>query len=118
MKTISKAYRGAGSVSVVEDEKGNVDRLSLHNFGDTSMLSDLPEDCVVAIKEPYYKFNGGGQSDCVICVDHPSDVLVLGSHDPIIPRVLRRKDNRTAEQWKKAGDEAFLDKNLPTAVFW
>lgn len=118
VKTISKAYRGAGSVSVVEDEKNNVDKLAIYNHSDTSILSNLPEDCVVAVKEPYYKSNGGGNSDYMICVDHPCDVLLLGSNDQIIPRALRRVVNRTAEQWKKAGEEAFLDKDFPTAVFW
>lgn len=116
VKTISDAYRGVASVSVVEDEHGNVDKIAVYNHSDTSMLFNLPEGCTVAVKEPYYKCNSGGEDDYMICVDQPSDVLLLTSNDPVIPGPLRREVSRTAEEWKKAGDEAFLEKSLPTAV--
>lgn len=118
VKTISNAYRGVAAVSVVEDEHGEVEKLALYNHSETSILSNLPEGCIVAVKEPYYKFNAGEEDDFMICVDHPSDVLLLRYNDPIIPLALRLETAGTAEDWKKAGDQAFLNKGFPTAVFW
>jgi len=72
---------------------------------------------VVAVKEPYYRFNGA-EGDYMICVDHPSDVILLRFTDPIIPESLRLEPVlKSAEDWKKAGDTAFLQKDFPTAVF-
>lgn len=115
VKTISHAYRGVAAVSVVEDEHGEVDKLALYNHSETSVLSNLPEGCVVIVKEPYYKINGASvDGDFMISVDHPSDVLLLRQNDPIIPSALRPD----AEEWKKAGERAFLDKDFSMAVFW
>lgn len=102
----------------MEDEHGNVDKLAIYNHSDTSILSNLPEECIVAVKEPYYRFNGDGKDDYMICVDHPGDVLLLRFNDPIIPRPLRRESHRAAKEWKKSGDQAFLQKDLATALFW
>ena len=117
VRIASPPFVGAGAVSVVEDEFGNADKLAIYNQGDTSILSGVPEGCVVAVKEPYYKFNGA-EGDYMICVDHPSDVILLRFTDPIIPEKLRLGPLlKTAEDWKKAGDTAFLEKDFPTAVF-
>lgn len=118
VKTISEAFRGVAAVSVVEDEHQNVDKVSLYNHSDTSILSHLPAGCVIAVKEPYYKFNAGAEPDFMIAVDHPSDVIFLRFNDPIVPFALRPETTRTVEEWKKAGDQAFLDKMFPIAVFW
>lgn len=103
---------------MVEDGHGNVDKLAVYNQSDASILCNLPEDCIVAVKEPYYKCNAGGGDDYMICVDHPSDVVLLRSNDPIIPGPLVPDVRKTAEEWKKAGDQAFLLKDLPRALFW
>lgn len=105
------------SVSVVEDSEGSVDKLAIYNQSDSSILYSLPEGCVVAVKEPYYKSNAGGSDDYMICVDQPSDVVLLRFNDTIIPAPLRPEASRTAEEWRKLGDDAFLLKNLPRAVF-
>lgn len=102
----------------MEDEHGEVEKLALYNHSDNSILSSLPEGCVVAVKEPYYKLNAGGDDDFMISVDHPSDVLLLRCDDPVIPLALKPETAKTAEDWKKAGEEAFLSTNFPKAVFW
>lgn len=118
VKVISPPFVGAGAVSIVEDEFGNADKLAIYNQGDSSILSGVPEGCIVAVKEPYYKFNGS-ENDFMICVDHPSDVILLRFTDPIIPESLRLGPLlKTAGDWRKAGDTAFLEKDFPTAVFW
>lgn len=114
----SPPFFGAGAISIVEDEHGNADKLAIYNQGDTSILSGVPEGCVVAVKEPYYKYNGS-DNDYMICVDHPSDVILLRFTDPLIPEPLQLGSVlKTAEDWKKAGDTAFLGKDFSTAVFW
>lgn len=116
LKVISPPFVRVGAVSIVEDEFGNADKLAIYNHPNSSILSGVPEGCVVAVKEPYYQHSGG--NDNMICVDHPSDVLLLRFTDPIIPESLRLGLLlKTSEDWRKAGDTAFLGKDLPTAVF-
>lgn len=120
VRTIAPPYRGAGAVTVVEDEHGNVDKLAIYNLSETSLLSNPPEGCILAVKEPYYKLNG--ENDFMICVDHPSDVLLLRFSDPIIPEILRRGVEeamaKPPDEWKAAGDAAFIQRDFPTAVYW
>ncbi|KAL2137279.1 hypothetical protein VTI74DRAFT_5010 [Chaetomium olivicolor] len=117
VKAVSPPFVGAGAVSVVEDEFGNADKLAIYNQPDSSILSGVPEGCVVAVKEPYYKKNGA-ENDFLICVDHPGDIILLRFTDPIIPEALRLGPLlKTAEDWKTAADRAFLEKDFPTAVF-
>ncbi|KAH7018623.1 uncharacterized protein B0I36DRAFT_425506 [Microdochium trichocladiopsis] len=107
----------AGAVSVVEDAFGNVDKLAVYNQPDSSTLSAVPEGCVVAVKEPYYTHNGAAH-DYMICVDHPSDVVLLRFTDPLIPEPLRLGPLlKSAKEWRTAGDTAFIEKDYPTAVF-
>ncbi|KAK4156156.1 SET and MYND domain-containing protein 4 [Chaetomidium leptoderma] len=117
VKAASPPFVGAGAVSIVEDEFGNADKLAIYNQADSSILSGVPEGCVVAVKEPYYK-NNGAANDFMICVDHPSDVILLRFTDPIIPEPLRLGPLlKTADDWKNAADRAFIEKDFPTAVF-
>ncbi|KAK3393249.1 hypothetical protein B0H63DRAFT_406376 [Podospora didyma] len=117
VKVISMPFIGAGAVSIVEDEFGNVDKLAIYNQGDSSILSGVPEGCVVGVKEPYYKYNGA-ENDYMICVDHPSDVILLRFADPIIPESLQLGPLlKTSLEWRTAGDTAFIERDYPTAVF-
>ncbi|KAL2165987.1 hypothetical protein VTG60DRAFT_3477 [Thermothelomyces hinnuleus] len=117
VKLVSAPYVGAGAVSIAEDEFGNAVRLAIYNQPDSSILSGAPEGCVVAVKEPYYR-NNGAPDDFIVCVDHPSDVVLLRFADPIIPEPLRLGPLlKTAEEWRNAGDRAFIEKDFPTSVF-
>ncbi|KAL1889872.1 hypothetical protein Sste5346_008596 [Sporothrix stenoceras] len=124
VKAVTAAYRGVGSVSVAVDAAGDADKLAIYNHSDTSLLSNLPAGCVVAVKEPYYKRNDGmSASDYMICVDHPSDVILLRFDDPLVPEELqlsavdRAALDKTPEEWRSTGDLAFLQRDLPTAAF-
>ncbi len=123
VKAVTPAFRGVGAVSIVVDRLGNADKLAIYNHSDTSLLSNLPEGCVVAVKEPYYQRTGKG-SECMLCIDHPSDVLLLRFDDPLIPPALRPSEaeqavlRKTPEAWRQAGDMAFLQRDLPTAAYW
>ncbi|KAK8034548.1 hypothetical protein PG993_009543 [Apiospora rasikravindrae] len=81
LRTITEHYPGAGVVAIVEDETGDANKLAIYNQDEASTLSVLPEGSVVAVKEPYYQFNGDG--DFMICVDHPSDIVLLDDRHPL-----------------------------------
>lgn len=117
LRSIAPPYLGAGTITVVEDEHGNVEKMALYNQGDSSILQSIPEGVVVLIKEPYYKF--GGEKDFMVCVDHPSDISLLrhGPDDSLIPEPFRQpEESSVASEWRDAGDRAFISKNLPLAV--
>ena len=53
----------------------------------------------------------------MVCVDHPSDVVLLRFNDPI-PEPLRLGPlMKSAEEWTAARDKAFIERDLPTTVF-
>ncbi|KAJ0158241.1 hypothetical protein CTA2_12008 [Colletotrichum tanaceti] len=118
LRTIAPPYTGAGTITIVEDEHGNTDKLVLYNQGRSTILQAVPEGSVILLKEPYYKFNGG--DDFMLCVDHPSDAILLrhGPDDSLIPDGFRQtsQQSEVAAEWKVAGDGAFISKNLPLAV--
>ncbi|CRK04442.1 hypothetical protein BN1708_009669, partial [Verticillium longisporum] len=117
VRTITPPYQGAGVVTIVEDEFGNVEKLGIYNQGDSSILNAVPEGSVVLIKEPYYKFSGN--HDFMICVDHPSDAILLrqGPDDALIPEVFRTVEElKDATQWREAGDKAYMARNYPLAM--
>jgi hypothetical protein len=120
VRTITPPYRGAGAVTIVEDETGHADKLAIYNYSDAFIIASIPEGSVVVIKEPYYRYSGEG--DYMICVDHPSDIILLEPDDPQIPAALRstepRQPDKTASEWRSAGDQAFLSKNLALAAVW
>ncbi|SPN96590.1 uncharacterized protein DNG_00112 [Cephalotrichum gorgonifer] len=116
LRTITPPYQGAGTVVIVEDEFGNADKLGIYNQSDRSILSIIPEGSVVAVKEPYFKYNG--ENDCMICVEHPSDIIYLRFDDPIIPVKFQLGDDETdtALDWKQAGDKAFVSNSYPISA--
>ncbi|KAK8037995.1 hypothetical protein PG994_014762 [Apiospora phragmitis] len=118
LRTITEHYPGAGIVAIVEDEMGDADKLAIYNQNEASTLSVLPEGSVVAIKEPYYQFNG--DEDFMICVDHPSDIVMLDGRHSLVPECFRRKNERDGEEassvWVGKGDKSFIGRELPEAV--
>ncbi|KAK8136450.1 SET domain-containing protein [Apiospora sp. TS-2023a] len=118
LRTITELYPGAGIVAIVEDETGDADKLTIYNQNEASALSALPEGSVVAIKEPYYQFNGDG--DFMICVDHPSDIMLLDDGHPLVPKCFYKADEEHGEAtptaWVRKGDESFMGGKFPDAV--
>ncbi|KXH44409.1 TPR domain-containing protein [Colletotrichum nymphaeae SA-01] len=117
LRTIVQPYPGAGTITIVEDQHGSVDKIALYNQGNSTILQSIPEGSVVLVKEPYYRFSG--DNDFMLCVDHPSDIVLLrpGPDDALIPEPFRAvPEFETATDWKAAGDRAFISKNLPLAV--
>lgn len=116
VRTITPAYIGTGSVSVVEDEWGNTEKMAIYNQGDASVLAATPQGSILLIKEPYYKF--ASENDFMLCVDHPTDVMLLrpGPDDEFIPDAFRApEEHNDTASWRDAGDQAFVQRNLPLA---
>ncbi|KZL64276.1 tpr domain-containing protein [Colletotrichum incanum] len=117
LRTLAPPYEGAGTITIVEDEHGNTDKLALYNQGSSSILHAVPESSVIVIKEPYYRFSG--DDDFLLCVDHPSDVVLLrhGPDDSLIPDSFKQgPGSQVASEWRDAGDQAFISKDLPLAA--
>ncbi len=120
-RTISQPYQSTQIISIIEDGSGTVAKLVL-GFQDNTQPSDpssLPLNSTVAIKEPYCKFNGPG--DFVIRVDHPSDIAILRGDDPAVNMIMQyvsESKEISPEEWKTAGDKAYLDKNYPSSIEW
>ncbi|ORY61449.1 TPR domain-containing protein [Pseudomassariella vexata] len=103
VRSVTAPFSGVGTVAVVEDETGYADKIAIYNQGEASILSDIPEGLAIAIKEPYYKFNG--EDDYMICVDHPSDILVLELDNTLVPPAFRPSSNGTLHSIT-AGDDS------------
>ena len=119
LRTITDPYVSSGINTLIEDEFENVRKLAVYNQDDALREYVLPKDSVVAIKEPYYKFNG--QDDCVVRVDHPSDLHVLVGLESIVPSQFKESLNGkqpSTKQWKAAGDKKFLAKDYLATISW
>lgn len=117
-RTITPPYLSTEVITIIE-EGGNIAKLELCFQNPSSPDSDLPQNSTVAIKEPYYKYNGDG--DYVIRVDHPSDIAVLRGDDPavsMIMDVVSKTKTITPSEWKNAGDKAYLEKSYSSAIEW
>lgn len=68
----------------IEDKNGDVDRLAVYNLPPNVPAEHvIPQHCVLAIKEPYYKATA--DRGYTIRVDHPSDLLCLPSDSLLVP---------------------------------
>jgi len=106
-------------ISVIEDERGNCGTLTVFNQDDNLLDTLIPCDAIVAVKEPYCKFNN--DNDFVIRVDHPSDIHIWRAGDDRIPGGLdafQDKKSLTAQEWKASGDKAFLGKKYLESISW
>jgi hypothetical protein len=118
LKTITQPYIYSATVTVAEDEAGNVARLTLCNLEDTVLEPIFPEDTVLVVKEPMWsRLVDGGYH---IRVDHPSDILVLKADEELVPEVWKKKLEldltKDATKWKKEGDMMFLKKRFRQAL--
>jgi hypothetical protein len=119
--TITTPYQSTDTITIIQEETGDVAVLVL-GFQDQAHQvagSSLPQNSTVAIKEPYVQFNE--ESNYVIRVDHPSDIAVLRGDDPAVSLIMKFVTEKKAVsplEWKKAGDEAYLERKYPSAIEW
>ena len=117
--TVTESCVQQGLISIVEDSAGSVATVTIFNQDDRLLSKLLPCGSVIAIKEPYCKYNGPG--DFVIRVDHPSDIHIWAANDGRVPAFLwpnAPNPDRTAAEWMDLGNKAFLAKEPFGALQW
>jgi tetratricopeptide (TPR) repeat protein len=109
LRCIEQPIRSAAIQTIVEDSNGAAERLALYNVPSSFKFEDiLPQDLVLAIKEPYYEQSG--QGSC-IRVDHPSDIVALSLSSRLLPESFRPSENKSALELKDEGNAAYGSKN-------
>ncbi|KAK5116852.1 hypothetical protein LTR85_009112 [Meristemomyces frigidus] len=118
VRTFGEPVRVSGLQIAVEDQDGDVDRLSVYNVDPLLEPEQLlPNEAVFAIKEPYYKTTADGGAS--IRVDHPSDLVHLQPLDPMVPDSLCPRFvelGKAAADWKKEGNASYVKKDYIAAV--
>jgi hypothetical protein len=102
----------------VEDENGDHELLTIHDFAVTSHPSQaIQQGTFFVIKEPF--FRTVLDEACVLCVDHPSDILFLDTDNPMLPSVWKTSGiERSAVEWKHAGNLALKSQDPMEAERW
>ncbi|OCL10901.1 hypothetical protein AOQ84DRAFT_425738 [Glonium stellatum] len=115
-KLIGAPYMHAGTTTILEDEAGDVEKVSVHNFGDSPDDPILLQGIVIAIKEPYYQLSADGTHE--IRVDHPSDIYIAKVDDSSIHSEFQTDfhKEKTADEWRNEGDKAFLEKKYHSTL--
>ncbi|KAF2652532.1 SET domain-containing protein [Lophiostoma macrostomum CBS 122681] len=116
VKTVTSPYIYSSTITIAEDEAGDVARLSIGNLEDTPVDPLIPEGTVLTIKQPCWSsLPGGGYN---IRIDHPTDVAVVSAS--CIPEKWRSsadiEESKDATKWKKEGDMMFLKKKFRKAL--
>uniref|UniRef100_A0A915CS38 Uncharacterized protein n=1 Tax=Ditylenchus dipsaci TaxID=166011 RepID=A0A915CS38_9BILA len=80
-RTIEPAYCTFGTMTLIEDLTGDIEKLFLCNFRlDINDSKWLPRGTIMLIKEPWLRYDMIGE-DVMIQVDSPSDVVFLDKTD-------------------------------------
>lgn len=88
LRSIVPPDRNAAVFSIVEDEKGSVIDIFLHNkTKDRSPNEILGEGTVFIVKEPYLKLTAN--EGYLLRVDHVTDLVYLSMEDPLMPAAWR-----------------------------
>ncbi|KAI5814244.1 hypothetical protein BZA77DRAFT_107034 [Pyronema omphalodes] len=116
LRTVTPPSKLTAVMTVVEDQNGDGDLLSLYNQDDNLNPEHIiPKNTVCLVKEPYYKttVNGGFS----IRVDHVSDIIFLGDLDSRIPPKWKnlQVQNWSAEKWREHGNSAVKMGNFTKA---
>ncbi|KAJ4301243.1 hypothetical protein N0V90_003334 [Kalmusia sp. IMI 367209] len=118
LHTITSPYVWSATVTIAEDETGDVARLTVCNLEDNVVDPIITEGSILAIRQPCWtRLVDGG---CHIRVDHPSDFVFLKRDDDTIPEAWRNSEvtsvRKDASQCKKDGDMMFLKKRFRQAL--
>ncbi|KAH7391710.1 hypothetical protein BKA66DRAFT_568125 [Pyrenochaeta sp. MPI-SDFR-AT-0127] len=118
LRTLTDPYIYAATVTIVEDEFGEVARLTICNLEDSINDPIVTKDSMLLIKQPCWSLLPGGGFQ--IRVDQPSDLMLLSQDDKLTPDSWRvSEENEIAEdftKWKKEGDMMFLKKRFRQAL--
>lgn len=115
--------------AVVQDETGEACALtSWHHMRDVPADEFLPENCVIAVKEPYLSLDFRSHNPradlrttgaLVIRIDRPTDLVVLPTSSSLIPTSFRTETPPpTALACKEKGNAAFRANRFLEAQRW
>ncbi|KAF2463540.1 SET domain-containing protein [Lindgomyces ingoldianus] len=118
VKSITPPYIYSSTIIIVEDEAGDVARLTVCNLEHTMIDPLISEGDILAIKQPCWsRLLDGGYH---IRVDHPSDLVQLQPNDDLVNEGWRISEDmelgKDATEWKKEGDMMFLKKRFRKAL--
>ncbi|KAL5397756.1 hypothetical protein PMIN02_002044 [Paraphaeosphaeria minitans] len=118
LRTVTAPYVWSSTVTVAEDETGDVTRLTVCNLEDNVVDPIVTEGAIVAVRQPCWtRLVDGGYH---IRVDHPSDLVLLQPYDDLVPEAWKDDDgkasNGDAAQCKRDGDKMFLKKRFRQAL--
>ncbi|KAF4633568.1 hypothetical protein G7Y89_g4550 [Cudoniella acicularis] len=120
LRFICPAMRVSAIMNIAEDEARTVVPFALH-LQDPEPIrtadSILKDQSVIILKEPYFKVGANGQY--FIRVDHPTDIVWLFGDNSRVPtkwRTSHANDPKSAESWKKRGDELMAKRNFFEAI--
>jgi hypothetical protein len=118
LRTIASPYIYSTTVTIAEDQNGDVARVTLCNLEDNMIDPIVTKGSVIGIKQPCWnELVDGGYH---VRVDHPSDLVLLEPGSAMIPRewgTYEKIDRgKEAAQWKKEGDMMFLKKRFRKAL--
>jgi hypothetical protein len=120
VRTIVDPYVHSSSISIVEDEHGDVARLTVRNMEDSMHDPIFPGETVLAIKQPCWSMLPSGGHH--MCVDHPSDIVFLDITCDLVPSAWKattnKLDTKAVSFWKAEGDRLFLEKKFHEALKW
>jgi hypothetical protein len=119
--TITAPYKSTETITVIQEETGNVAVLVLGFQDEARQITvlSLLQNSTVAIKEPFVQFSE--ESDFVIRVDHPSNIAVLRGDNPAVSLIMKfvaEKKEISPLEWKNAGDKAYLERKYSSAIEW
>ena len=118
LRTLTDPYVYSSSITIVEDENGDVARLTLCNLEDNMTDPAIPKGQILAVKQPCW--SPAPEGSFHIRVDHPSDVVTLDSRDDMVPSSwkenLEISGTKAAADWKREGDMLFLKKKFRSAL--
>ncbi|KAI5237154.1 hypothetical protein E4T43_08119 [Aureobasidium subglaciale] len=109
--SVSAMHSTMQTCVAVEDEYGDHELLTIYDFAVINHPSKaIQNGTFFVVKEPF--FRTVLDEACVLCIDHPSDILFLEPDDPLIP-LAWRVDNipKSPLQWKQAGNVALRSQN-------
>jgi hypothetical protein len=116
--SVSAMHSSMQTCVAVEDEAGDHELLTIHDFAVTSHPSKVIQNgTFFVVKEPFFRTIL--DEACVLCIDHPSDILFLDADDPVLPPAWKPSDiERSATEWKRAGNLALRSEDPIEAERW
>jgi len=104
----------------VEDEKGDVEQLSIWHYDFSRWPNDkVCAGMVLAVKNPYLR-SVIANLGLSLCAFHPSDIVVLDQDHELFPakwKNTQRNVTKDAAQWKIHGNAALKKKNFQKANY-